>query len=497
MAPLALVPLLAVLPSVGRGGAWFGGWTAGALSLGVIFHWLVPTAINLAGFPDWGAVLVLVAYSLVFGLDFAVLAFVCREVLLLRVAAWARMLLVAAAVVATDFGLPHLFPFTLGNTFWRHPTLLQGAEWTGIEGATFVTVALSAALALALRDLWQRRRPTLVPLAVSLILVATWVGYGMFRLPQVRELEASAPTLKLLLVQPDIRPHERRSRDPVVRDGMLGRLLSMTLGADLTAVDAIVWPEGAAPYEWPSAIVKGAADAPSRAAIRISDAVREMGKPLVFGTITGLKGSRRNSMVMLGPDGLEAGRYDKRRLLAFGEYLPLSDTFPFLKGSIPGVGNMKEGESFGAFRIREFVASPSICYEAVHANFTREAVQDANADLIVNLTNDGWFGASGAPSQHLMVQVPRSVELRRSLVRSTMTGISAVVSPSGDIWAETGVYQRSAQVVTVPVPAMGSTPFAVYGPVFAWACVLATFGSLLAAAMNYRKGKKSRSTTTG
>lgn len=497
LAPAAFVPLLAVLPSLRNREAFLAGWVAGAVSLAGIFHWIVPTAVNLAEFPFWGAALVLVAYAIAYGLNGAVLGVILRVLLRLAVPAWSLVLLAPAAVVAVDFLGPHLFPFSLGNTYWRVPLLIQGADVTGIEGATYATVGISAAAALVLRDLWARRRPAIAPVLVALLLAAAWVGYGVLRLPAVRDAEAAAPSLHLLLVQPDVRPEERRSRDNAVKDAILDRLVAMTRQADRTAVDAIVWPEGSYPYEWPQKPGTGPMTYATRAGLKLKEAAREFGKPLVFGTITRPDRRGRNSMVLLGPDGEEVDRYDKRRLLAFGEYLPLSDTFPSLKGRIPGVGNLEEGKAFGAFRIAGRVASPSICYEAIHAGFVREAVAAANADLIMNVTNDGWFGTSGAPAQHLMVQVPRAVELRRPLVRSTMTGISAVVRASGDLASETGVYQRASEVVEVPLPALGRTPYAFAGSIFAWSCVSMAAAGLLAALAAYRKGKKSRSTRTG
>ncbi len=497
-APVALVPLLAVVPSLGWRGALLAGWIAGALSLAGIFHWIVPTAINLAEFPAWGAGLVLVAYSIAYGLNGAALGVALRTVLRLPVPVWAAVLLAPAAVVAVDFVGPHLFPFTLGNTYWRVPLLIQGADVTGIEGATYVTVALSTALALVARDVWARRRPSLLPAGVAVLLIAAWLAYGAVRLPAFRDAEATAPVLRLLLVQPDVRPDERRSRDVQVRDSIVDRLVTMTRDADRTRVDAVIWPEGANPYEWNTTPRPGPLTYQVRAGKRVQDLARELGLPLVFGAITRPDERGRNSMILLGADGAEASRYDKRRLLAFGEYMPLSDTFPWLKDRVPGVGNLREGSEFGAFRIAGHVAAPSICYEAVQTGLTREAVDAVDAELILNLTNDGWFGTSGAPSQHLMVQVPRAVELRRPLVRSTMTGISAVVRASGDLVDETGVYEKATEVVEVPVPpSPASTIYAVVGRAFAWACLAATVAALCAALILHRKGKKSRSTITG
>jgi len=503
VAPLAYLPLLLAMPILSWRGALFAGWIAGAVSLAGIFHWIVPTAVNLAQFPAWGAAGVLVAYSLAYGLNCAALALALRAILGLAIPAWGRVLLAPAAVVAVDFLGPHLFPFTIGNTYWRVPLLIQGAEITGIEGATFATLAVTTAMALAIRDRWAGRRVGIAGPVVALVVATAWIGYGAVRLPVVREAEASAPTVRLLVVQPDVRPEERRSRDAAVKDGLLARQIAMTgeaLQADAAAgahppVDAVIWPEGSFPWEWVAP--KGPATGGSRAIARLRDAVRGWGVPLVFGSITRPEQRGRNSMILLGPDGVERDRYDKRRLLAFGEYLPLSETFPTLKGRIPGVGNLEEGKEFAAFRVGGHVAAPSICYEAVQAGLTREAVVAVDADLILNVTNDGWFGTSGAPAQHLMDQVPRAVELRRPLVRTTMTGISGVIRASGDLTDETGVYERATEFVTVPLPPEGATPFVVAGRTFPWTCVGATVAALLAAAWAYRKGKKSRSTITG
>ncbi len=499
LAPLALVPLLWTLPRLGWRQSVAAGWISGAVSLAIIFHWIVPTAINLAQFPGWGAGLVLAAYAVVYGVNGVLLATAMKAILGLPLPGWGQALAVPASVVAVDVLGPHLFPFTLGNTYFRVPLLIQGADLTGIEGATFVTVSLSVAGVWLARDLRSRRRLSLAPVAVAAGLAAAWLAYGAVRLAEVREAEETAPRLHLLLVQPDIRPQERRNKDPAVKDALVDRMVGMTRDADREGVDAVVWPEGAFPFDWkPGPAPHGAPLTYGvRAAGKVQDLVREIGVPLVFGSITRPDSRGRNSMMLLGPDGRQEDRYDKRRLLAFGEYMPLSGVFPWLKGKVKGVGNLQEGEAFGAFRIGETVAAPSICYEAVHAGLTRDAVDAVDARWILNLTNDGWFGTSGAPAQHLMVQVPRAVEMRRPLVRATMTGISAVVRASGDLADETGIYERAVRKVDVPLAATGKTVFAVAGRWFAWTCVAATVLALLVAIARYRRGKKSRSTSTG
>lgn len=470
LAPVALSPLFFVAPILSWRRAFLAGWVAGVVANVGIFHWIAYTAVTMSEFSWVLAIAVLLAFSVYSGIQYGVLALLLRPLL---TDSW-PVLTVPAAVVAVEFLWPNLFPWHLGNVVFRVPVLMQGMDVTGVYGASFVAGALGVALVAVLRSRLDRRPFPRREVVVASVFAVAWAAYGVVRLAQVREADPH-DLLRLALVQPDITAQDKKRRDNASRKVLFERLKDLTLRADLRDVDAVVWPEGAFPFYF-------ALDAEGRTgwhdivetSNRLQALVRQIGRPLLFGTLTRPVGSRtRNSMVLLGPDGIEVARYDKRVLLAFGEYMPLSDTFPFLKNKVKEVSDMVAGDRAVAFPLGRVKALASICYEAIFPRFTRSSLNETGADLIVNLTNDAWFGTSGAPAQHLMVQVPRAVELRVPLVRLTATGISAVVLPSGDVVLETGLHERRVDIVTIPI----ATSFSVYrevGDVFAWGCLVAT-----------------------
>lgn len=499
--PLAFVawtPLLRVLPDARPRDAFLASWATGTLAHLGIFPWIVHTAVTMSDFPMPAAIAVLAVFAVAHGVAWGVVGW------FVRVAAGAGsagfVATAAVAVAAGEHLAPQLFPWHLGSVFWRTPVLLQGVDVTGMAGATFVAVAFGAALAVALRDRATIGRVRAAGPLLAVALLAAWIGYGLVRLPQVRQAVREAPTVRLALVQPDITALEKRTRDHAFRVSLVDRLFEVTRSADLAGVEAVIWPEGSFPYAFvpaPDASVRERARPVAGLSRSVLERVRELGLPVILGSVTRDERDRgHNSAVLIGPEGAVRMRYDKRRLLAFGEYMPLSDRFPSLKGRVRGVGDLTPGERPVEFPIGDARAAASICYEAIQSAFTRDAVVGTGADLIVNLTNDGWFGDYGAPAQHLMIQVPRAVELRMPLVRVTQTGITAVVTAAGDFLAETALHERRTLVVDVPRMA-ASGPYARIGPVFAWACVGGVALAAAAAWRRHRIGKKSRSTTTG
>jgi len=489
LAPVALAPLFFVLPGASGRRAFVTGWLAGIVANVGIFHWIVHTAVSMSGFPFVLAAGVLLAFSAYSGVAIGIIAVLCRPLVSRRGA----VLTLPAVVVAVEFGWPNLFPWHIGNAYFRTPFMLQGTDLTGIYGASFVSAAVSVAVAAAFRDILKKKMPGLVAPVVAAVIVAAWTGYGVVRAFVVEEDAQGADTITLALVQPDITAGDKKHRDAASRKALFARLEDLTLSADLDGVDAVVWPEGAFSFYF-------ATDSEGRngwgnivqTSRRLVRMVRDMKKPLIFGTLTRpLDQKTRNSLVMLDSDGAETARYDKRVLLAFGEYMPLSDTFPFLKHKVKEVSDMGAGDRMVAFDIGPAKALCSICYEAIFPKLTRDSMNDTGANLLLNVTNDAWFGDSGAPAQHLMVQVPRALELRVPLVRLTETGISAVVLPSGDFILETGLHERRVDRVEIPI----ADNFSLYrriGDVFAWGCVVA-----VAVVFVQRRRKRSLSTTIG
>jgi len=168
----------------------------------------------------------------------------------------------------------------------------------------------------------------------------------------------------------------------------------------------------------------------------------------------------------VGGDGRILGRYDKRHLVPFGEYVPLRRLFFFLDKLVVGIGDFGRGRTATVFSLDGARFSVMICYEVIFPAEVREFVRDG-AQFLVNITNDAWFGRSGAPYQHLAMAAMRAVENGTYLVRAANTGASAVIAPDGEILEQTGIFTEAALLGTIR-PRMGETPYTRYGDVLAW-----------------------------
>jgi apolipoprotein N-acyltransferase len=143
--------------------------------------------------------------------------------------------------------------------------------------------------------------------------------------------------------------------------------------------------------------------------------------------------------------------YDKTYLLMFGEYLPFGDMFPVLYELSPNSGRFTAGAHVRPLTLGPWRISTPVCYEDVLARFTRKMVREAKPHVLINLTNDAWFGDTQEPSIHLALSKFRAIEHRRYLARATNSGISAVVDPMGRVVARTGVLTRENIRYDVPM----------------------------------------------
>jgi apolipoprotein N-acyltransferase len=233
----------------------------------------------------------------------------------------------------------------------------------------------------------------------------------------------------------------------------------------------IIWPETALPFFLRREAELGP---------RVQAFVRETRIPMLIGSPdVGEDGRLYNSAFFLGPDGVIRGRYDKRHLVPFGEYVPLQRVFFFLDKLVTGIGDFGRGRSATVFQGDGYRFSVMICYEVIFPAEVREFTQ-AGAELLVNITNDAWFGESGAPYQHLAMAAIRAVENGSYLVRAANTGVSAVIAPTGAILAQTPLFVETGLAGTV-YPRAGKTPYTRYGDVLAWGCMvfLAGYGVAL------------------
>lgn len=203
--------------------------------------------------------------------------------------------------------------------------------------------------------------------------------------------------------------------------------------------------------------------------------MRGFSTPLIFGAATmerfppeGKEAIKHNSAVMIDGQGKVLGTYFKNRLLVFGEYIPFEKWFPFFRKWFPEAGDWTPGTEPMIFKLKDARIGISICYEGIIPSFHRR-LAELQPNILVNITNDAWFGKTAEPWLHFQLSQLRAVEARSYMVRSTNTGISAIVDPLGRIVSHTEINDAEYLVEDVALT-NEATLYIRYGDVFALAC---------------------------
>ena len=270
------------------------------------------------------------------------------------------------------------------------------------------------------------------------------------------------------------------SRDEAVRQ--LAALQEQTRRLEREGAQVVVWSEGSYPAALPRDFNADYAS-DSMAMIR-----RDIEGPVIIGadTYDPVHDTAYNSALLLDRKGRVAGRYDKVRLLAFGEYMPGIEYFPWLKNLMPAAaGRFTPGAAPALLSLRDaqgrdWAFGPVICYEDILKDYLRQ-VGALHPNLIVNMTVDSWYGARTEPWEHLALAVFATVELRAAMVRSVNSGVSALIDPNGRLLRKTYANDpyrepRAADGIVVTAPRMsgGHTVYVKYGDWFADLCIAAT-----------------------
>ena len=469
---VALIPLFWAVPGKSLKAAFGLGLLAGLAHFVVLLYWIVYVT-HVHGFLPLplaiGILLLLAAYLSLYP------AFWALGVNWGEARGLSPVLMGPVLWVTLEFGQTYIisgFPWELlGNGLVPHPMLLQVADLTGVYGLSFLLVLINACLWRLLsppRTRRHRRYPYAV--AVCLILVA-WLGYGYYRLGAVQNLEATSPKLKVAVVQGNIKQGEKWKKEMV--QGTLDRYAELT--RRVQGAQLIVWPETAAPFFF--------LRTPDLSA-QVQAIAKESGGSLLFGApaweLT-TDGERYfNRAYLLSPEGEVLGYYDKAHLVPYGEYVPLRRFMPFIGKMVPMVGDFAEGPVGATVSLPDGVAlGPLVCYESIFPNLSRAQVANG-AKLLVNITNDAWFGKTAAAYQHLAMAAMRCVENHVCLARAANTGISAFIDARGQILWQSEIYVSDAHALELPLMPGGSL-YTKIGDVFAWTCLILTGLALILA----------------
>jgi len=485
------------------------GYLTGVVALATCFLWISEAITHYSNLPRILALITVLLFAAIYALPIAVSFVVVRPLRKHFPHAW--ILLVPAVAVATEFAplaldqltgvRLSLFPYFQGATQYRILPSVQIASVAGITMLTFLVYMTNCAVAECFfRRQEGRALPWRIPLAAFGIVLVN-AGWGALRIARVEAEVATWPTARLSQLQQDLTMDERMQKAAAGAQeggGGLRKLEGITTTLTETSndpllncpdslctwshlngklrkeqMDLVVLPEGSLLND----------PRRGRTLRRLKWESRQSKAPILLGA--GYRDVREdkstsdhNSIFLLDKDGL-IDHYDKMILLPFGEFIPFSGQFPILKKWIQGPGDFDPGLAAKAFEITAKGDRPGfrfytpVCYEAIIPHFMRWHMSDA--DLLINVTNDGWFGDTMAPHQHAMLAVARSIELGIPMYRLGFTGVSLTASPTGAISNETAAFERVSRVVEVPVGQL-PTFYKRFGDWFGWGCTLLSLG---------------------
>jgi len=464
-------------------------------------YWIFHTMHIYAGVPAAGAAGIVVLYSMVLGLYFGLfglaMAFLRRASggialpLVLAPFLWAAIELAASRITSVPWD-------QLGYSQVDNFLLTRLAPWTGVYGISFVLVAVNALFAAALlsRSVHMRLR-----LGVGATLAAILLQLGSWMAPKPAPTQALA-----VLLQPnfDVRENNdwlgsewdrniavflKQSKDTGTGwyEGMPGPRKPLHVefyAGRQPPISLIAWPESPSPF------TEG--DPRFRAAMH--QLATETGAGIVAGNPTSAwevdeSGNRvlhdYNSASFIAPEGEFVGRYNKIHLVPFGEYVPYRELFFFAHHLTKQVSDFSRGTERNVFTANGHPYGVFICYESIFADEVREFAKNG-AQVFVNISDDGWYGDTSAPWQHLNMARMRAIENRRWILRDTNSGVTATIDPQGR------VVQSSPRHVFTSLPAMYGfrddlTFYTRHGDVFGWGCVVVVVGAVVFATRSRRR----------
>ena len=356
------------------------------------------------------------------------------------------------------------FPWeNLGHSQYNQLHLIQISDILGTYGLSALIMAVNAVLFEAWNTVSKKRSFAWKPILSVVLVIAGFLTYGTWRIRKIDRAAESAPKRAIALVQGNI--DQSKKWLPSFQHETLQRYSTLSVAALKTGPDLIIWPETALPFYF---LYDEDLTRDSLEVVRACRVNFVLGSPSF--RKTGQKIRYYNSAYLVDPCGKVVGKYDKVHLVPYGEYVPLKRYFPFLGKMVEAVGDFKPGKRgqvllWGCEKIGVL-----ICFEAIFPELARSMVQNG-AQLLINITNDAWFGKSSAPYQHLSMVVFRAVENHLAVARAANTGISAFVDPVGRLLDETPLFEEATRTRSVPI--MNHMSFyARHGDIFAVGCVL-------------------------
>ncbi len=462
---VGLVPLFKTLEGQAPRDGMKLGIAFGLAHFGTLLYWIVYVVRHYAGLNIWLSFFPFLLLTLYLSLYGGVFGALCA---LQQNRAFASVG-IPASWVALEFLRAKLltgFPWCLlGYSQYKWETLIQAAQIAGVYGISFLVVSANwAVFNLMMASGKTTKKATLASVLFSVLMMALTLFYGHTEL-KTRAKRPVASSLNVLLVQPNI--DQSKKWAPGYQLTTIKILEHLTKkGVEGQDTDLIVWPETATPFFFQE---KG------KLSNRVRNLSKELETPILFGSpayeYTPHGRIYLNRAYLLGPDPNVVQWYDKMHLVPFGEYVPMKKVLFFLEKLVHGAGDFQPGKEVKPLKTKGAKLGVLICFETIFPGIAREHIT-RGAQCLVNITNDAWFGKSSAPLQHLAMSVFRAVEYRVPLIRAANTGISAVVTPSGEILRKSGLFTRETIRAKLDLYPTSLTPYALFGDLFSVASLL-------------------------
>ncbi|MBW2599444.1 MAG: apolipoprotein N-acyltransferase [Deltaproteobacteria bacterium] len=468
LAWVALVPLLYAIKDTDLPGAFRTGFVAGLVYNTGLLYWIVFVVVHYGHLPFYAGVSVMLLLVIYLSLYPALF---CVGVVYFRRKGMRAVLIAPLLWTSLEYLKAHLisgFPWEdLAYSQHGYLPMIQVGDITGIYGITFLIVLLNCivydCISGSFSSSGSEKKRLLPEIVIGFSLLLLVFGYGIYRIDNLKNTIKDSDSIDVSLIQGNIDQSVKWSQEYQADTMKIYR--DMSADASKGGASLIVWPETAAPFSFQNY------DERSRDVINTA---KKANSWLLFGSLgyAREKGkiSFRNSAYLISPEGTVSGRYDKVHLVPFGEYVPLRNILFFVDKLVEGAGDFTPGGEITPLSMGDRKIGILICYEGIFPEISREYCLKG-ADLLVNITNDAWYGDTSAPCQHLTMAAFRAIENRTYLIRAANTGISAIVDPTGKIVSRTVLFERTA--LNGPVKfTRQNTFYSRYGNVFACSCIV-------------------------
>ncbi len=462
LAWFAFLPLYFAVNGLGFWKSFICGWFAGLTAFCGILYWIIPTfqAAGVSIFVGLLALLLLASYLALFSGLFAAISenwfspFSKIGYLLFAPALWTVFELLRGCLFTG-------FPWGLIGYSQHGRALCSIASVTGIYGISFFLLFMNGVCWILLRG------KRYILLSVVLLLTVTAAHY---KIPQ--SSDNGPDKFSVTLLQGNINQYKKWSSDYVKEILDVYESLAMQASREQTLPDnppLVVWPETSLPGWYPHE--QWLTD-------WLSGIVRRTARQNLVGSVTNDSGRSYNSAFLLAPDGKTMARYDKMHLVPFGEFVPMQNFLGKWIEVLNQLGGFDGGKSISVLNMPPFKLGVTICYESIFPELVRRQVLEG-AEVLVNITNDGWYLDTAAQAQHFDMCAMRAIENGRYLARCANTGISGIVGPSGHVTGRTSLNTRT--LLTQPVSAIRrQTFYTKHGNAFAGLCALVSAGAIIA-----------------